>query len=175
MVTVSFPNALDVEALVNRVASDLNRSAVEDNKATRASVRAESSIIRDKRQERIDNLVKQMKGLKDSSGGCVKFLRTIFRVIDFLVKPLSALTLNKLKVDLTKVLDTLKEQKNQEGLTRLKIRGDEILKTIQEFKSLLGDDTESLRKQDEQSAKDTRRILEILDDLQETHQTTTRR
>lgn len=175
MVTVTPSPALDVEDLVNRVASDLNRSAVEDNKATRASVRAESSIISDKRQERIENLIRQMKGLQAGGGGCVKFLRTIFRVIDFLAKPLSALTLNKLKVDLTKVLDTLKDQKNQVALNRLKIRGDEILKSLRSFKQLLGDDTELLKTQDEQQAKDARRVMEILENLHETFETTTGR
>lgn len=165
---------MDIESIVNQAAASLSQSALEDQKATKAAIRAESAVIRDKRQERIDNLVKQMKGLQASPGGCVKFLRAIFRVIDFLAKPLSALTLNKLKIDLTKVLDTLKEQKNQEGLTRLKIRGDEILKTIQEFKSLLSDDTESLRSQDKQSARETKRLLEVIEDLHETYQTTTR-
>ena len=174
MVTVSSANALDVEALINRVASDMSQGAIEDNKATGAIVRAETSVIRSKRQERIDNLVEQMRGMATGGGACYKFTRFLFKVVDFLAKPLSALTLNKLKVDLTKILETLKEQKGEQGLTRLKIRGDEILKTIQEFKSLLGDDTETLRKDEEQNAKETRRVMEILEDLHETYLTTTR-
>lgn len=155
---------LNVESLINNVSGDLAQNNVEDKKISKAHIRANTEKIKVKREDRIKNLIDQMKGVA-GPGGCMKILRVVTGVLDFLVKPLSALTLNKLKLNLSKTLDALQDSKNQKKLLGMRIDGDQIQKALQGLKKLLGDDVETLKTQDEQGAKETERILQILDEI----------
>lgn len=155
---------LNIESLINNVSADMSQGDLEDKKVSKASVRANTEKIHDKRQERIKNLIDQMKGVA-GPGGCMKILRVVAGVLDFLVKPLSALTLNKLKLDLSKTLDALQDSKNQKKILGMRIDGEQIQKALQGLKKLLGNDMETLKTQDERGAKETERILQILDEI----------
>lgn len=163
---------LDVDALINQVSQDYSKGDIEDKKVTKARIHVQTDKIHDKRQERIENLKDQIKGVSGGAGGCMKVLKVVFKIIDFLSKPLSLLTMNQLKVDLSKTLDQLKDAKNQQKLMGLKIDGQEILKSLQGFKTLLSNDMEQLKTEDDRSAKESQRILNILDDIENTFQAT---
>lgn len=162
---------LDVDALINNVAADFSKGDIEDKKVAEARVNIRSRHIRDKRQERIDNLKDQMKG-PSGPKGCMKVLKVVFKIIDFLSKPLSLITMKQLNVDLSKALDQLQNAKNQQKLTGLKIDGQQILKSLQGFKTLLSDDMEQLKTRDAEGAKETERVLRILDDIHDTFKAT---
>lgn len=172
MIEVTTGSGLNIESLVNHVSADFAKNDLEGKKVAMASVRVHTQKITSKRQERIKNLIDQMRGVVHQSGGCFKFLRVVFKIIDFLAKPLSLLTMNKLKMDLGKTLDMLKDSKNQQALLNVKIKGDRILKALTNLKKLLGDDMEQMKTQDEQSAKESQRVMRILNDIEETFKQT---
>lgn len=172
MAEVTGTQGFNVESFINNVSADMAASDIEEKKATKARIKTHTEKISDKREERIKNLQDQIKGVS-SGGGCFKFLSVVFKILDFLVKPLSALTLNQLKLDLSKTLDMLKDAKNQKALLGLKINGQDILKSLQGLKKLLQDDMQKFQTQEQQGAKDTDRILKILDEIQETFGATT--
>jgi hypothetical protein len=72
----------DVEAMINNVAGDMAPGDIDDKKATKASIRANTEKARDQREQRIENLQKQLKGVAAGGGACFKALRkpsTCFR------------------------------------------------------------------------------------------------
>ena len=163
-------SGLNMESFVNNVSADVAQNDIEDKKVSKAHVRATTEKIHIKREERIKNLIDQMKGI-GGAGGCFKFLRSVFKIIDFLAKPLSLLTLNKLNLSLSKTLDALKDAKNQQKILGMKINGDQIQKALEGLKKLLGNDMETLKTQDERGAKETERILQILDEIDSSFKT----
>lgn len=164
-------HGLDLEALINNVSKDYAQSDIDDKKVTKARVQSYSGKIADKRQERLDNLKERLKG-PGGGGGCFKFLKAVFKVFDFLLKPLSAITLGKFRVELSKTLDMLKNAKHQKRLLALQANGQGILKSIQGLKKLLQDDFDRIKTQDDQSAKESQKIMQILDEIQDTFKTT---
>jgi hypothetical protein len=165
-------NGLNIESLLNTISSEFSTGDSEDKKITAARIRVNTKNVQTKRQERIDNLIKQMKGVGGASG-CMKIAKVVFKAIDLLIKPLSALSLGALKMDLSKSLEMLEEAKKQGRLLGLKINGQEISKALQSFKTFLQSDMQTLKQQDEQSAKDAERIVQILDEIEQTFKTTT--
>ena len=157
-------SGLNMESFVNNVAGDVAKSDIEDKKISKASVRATTEKIHDQREEKIQNLMDQLKGV-GGAGGCFKFLRAAFKIIDFLTKPLSVLTLNKLNLSLSTALESLKDAKNRQKILGLKINGEQIQKVLEGLKKLLGNDMETLKLQDDRGAKETERILQILDEI----------
>lgn len=164
---IQFTNTVgrDIEALINKVSADFAQGDKEDKKVTKAQISSNTEKIRDKREERIENLKEQIKGVS-GGGGCFKFLKAVFKIIDFLAKPLSLLTFNQLKTNLSKTLDMLQDSKNQKKLMGLKINGQDILKVLQSLKTTLSDDMETLKQQDQLSAKESQRILQIINDIE---------
>lgn len=171
MVSINGSQGFDIESLINNVTADLSKGSIEDKKVTEARIKSHTEKIHDKRQERIDNLKEQMKG-PPGGGGCFKFLQAVFKVFDFLMKPISALTLGKFRVELSKTLDMLKDAKYQKRLLALQANGQDILKVIQGLKKLLQDDFDSMKIQDDQGAKESQRIMQILDEIQDTFKAT---
>lgn len=170
MSEITNSQSFNVESFINNVSADMAAGDIEDKKVTKAQIHVQTKKIHDKRQERIKNLQDQIRGVSAGGGACFKFLRVVFKILDFLAKPLSAITLNQLKVDLSKTLDNLKDAKVQQAMMGLKINGQDILKSLEGFKKLLGNDLETLKTQDEHSAKETERILKILDEIHSSFQ-----
>ncbi len=155
----------NIESFIDNVAANFGKSDIEEKKVTQSSVRIHTRSLADKRQERIKNLIDQMKGAHGGGGGCFKVLKVVAKVVDFLTKPLSMITLGQLKTDLGKTLEMLQEAKNQKKVLGIKINGESILKSLQGLKKLLSEDMETLKSQDEKSAKETERILHIIDEI----------
>lgn len=162
----------NMESLINEVSADLAKGDIEDKKITAKRIEAHTDNLRDQRQDRIKNLKDQIRGVHNNGGGCFKVFKAVFKVLDFLAKPLSLLTANTLKLNLEKTLDQLKEAKNQKGVILLQAHGQEILKVIENLKKFLGDDMETLKKTSTLSDKETTRIRQIMDEVEESFRST---
>lgn len=168
----SSTSGLDLDAMVNKISADFSKGDVEQKKTSKANIRVNTVQMRDKREKRVQNLTDQMKGVHQNGGACFKVLRVVFKIIDILAKPLSAISMNQLKVDLSKTLEALKDAKNQKGVMVLRLKGDQLLKVIDGLKKFLSEDTDTLNKQDAQAAKESQTILKILDEIEETFKAT---
>lgn len=165
MQSVGIGNNFDIETFLNNASAQASRSDLEGKKVTTARIKTHTEKIADKRQERIDNLKDQMKGA--SGGGCLKFLKSIFKVFDLLLKPLSLLTGNQLKLELGKALEMLQKAKIQGKLAGLKIDGKEIQQVLQGIKKVLQDDIQRVEKQEELGQKQTQKILKMIEEIHE--------
>ena len=161
---------INFESVVNEMATHLTQGDLENKKISKAEVVIHKEHLKDKREERIQNLTDQLKGASQG-GGCFKVLKVVFKVVDLLMKPLSAITMNQLKTNLSQTLDALKEAKNQKRILGLNIKEQDILKALEGLKKLLNEDTDRLKTQENQSDQDVQTILRILDDIQSTFQT----
>lgn len=168
MPDISSTQTLNAESFIDNLAGTLSQSNAEDKKISKSQVRIYKRHMDDKRQERIKNLSDQLKGASSHSGGCFKILKVVFKIVDFLTKPISLLTMNQLKVDLSKTLDMLKDAKNQKKLLGLGINEQEILKIMDSLKKTLGDNTTRLKAQEQQSHQDLETVLRILADIEST-------
>ncbi len=172
MNTIASLNALDMEGLINTLSSEASASAQEDRKVTGSRVHAQSERIQEKRQERLDNLQEQLKGA--SKGGCLKFLVAIFKVFDILTKPLSAITGGQLKLELGKVFEQLQKSKATQRLVGLQVNGEEIQKALAGLKKFLQEDIHRMKDNEAFKTQETRQILKIIDEIQDSFRTTLR-
>lgn len=155
---------MDNEAVINQMSADLGRGNIEDKKVAEARIQAHTQRIHDKRQEHIENLKKQMRGV--SGGGvCFKFLRSTFKVFDIFFKPITALSFGKLNLELGRAMDVLKQAKDNKALLGLKIKGQQAQAIIQDLKKMFADDLQSLDLTNEQSTQEADRILRIMESL----------
>ncbi|MBX7148179.1 hypothetical protein K1X76_03775 [bacterium] len=169
MTSINPTGNLDMESMLNNLAADFGKGDIEDKKASKAQISSQAHKIRDKRADYIDNLKRQMHHAV--GGGCFKFLRVVTKVFDFLLKPLSAVTMGQFKIELTKTLDMLKDAKNQQALLGLKVKSQEILKVIDSLKKMMSDDTSHLQQLDEHTNKESQRIMEILNEIEQSFST----
>ena len=169
MTFIGSVKSLDLESFVNGIAADSGQGALESNRAASIRVKSRSEKIQEKREEKIQNLLGQMKGA--SGGGCLKIFCGLIKVFDLLLKPLSLVTGGQLKLELGKALDALQEAKKQKTLFGLRIDGDQISKALEGLKKLLQDDFQRMESGEAAKAKDQERIMEILEELQRGLQT----
>ncbi len=167
---INATSSLNMEGLLNSVTSELGKGDIHDKEIGKARIISHSHRIKNKRTEYIDNLKKQMQGAV-SGGGCFKFLRVVTKVFDFLLKPLSALTMGQFKVELTKTLDMLKDAKNKKALMGLNINTQQIMQAIDGLKKMFAEDSTHLDSLNEHSAKENSRIMEILDEIEKSFST----
>ncbi len=156
---------LNVEGLVNQVLGGEAQSTNEDRAVDKASIKTRTQDLKEQRQDRIKNLMDQMKGV--SSGKCVGVLKTVAKIGDFLMSPLSLLSMGKLKGSLTKAVEGLDEAKKQGKLAGLQIDGQQISKTIENLKKFVQDDTQSLQQGNDQAAKESEQVLKILSNIEQ--------
>lgn len=155
--------SLDIDSLINNLQVDANKSEIETNKASSAKIRTQAEKIKEKRQEQLDNIKERMKGA--SGGGCLKFLKTIFKVFDLLLKPLSAITAGQLKLELGKVFERLEKAKANGKLLGLQINGEEIQGALQDLKKIFEQDTQRYQNQEELSHQQNQRIITIIEEV----------
>lgn len=158
---------LNVEGLINQVSADLLKSSSETTQANKVSIQKHTQELKDKRQDRIQNLMDQMKGV--ASGKCVNFVKSIAKVTDFLTAPISALSMGKLNLSLSQAVEGLDEAKKQGKLAGLQINGQKISKVIENLKKFVQDDTQSLQDNDAQINKEAKQLMKILSDIDETY------
>ncbi len=163
MEITSLPNSLDIEAFLNKNAAELTKSSGEDKKITQARIQSRSSSIQDKRQERIEQLQEQIKGAHPRA--CPQFLVNLTKIFDTLLKPLSALTLGKLNLELSKSLEMLLDAKGEVRFQGLQIQGKEMQNVIEELKKFLQGDIEHLESTESFQNNSEQNILDILDQI----------
>ena len=144
-------------------------SSVEDKKNIESKIKIDSKKVREKRQEKIDNLTEQMKQVTHKSGGCLKIVKVVFKIVDFIMKPLSLMSMGKVNVELSKTLEMLEEAKKQGKILGLKIDGEAIFKALDEVKKFLQQDYENLKTTQVQEGKEMQRMMRILDEIHETY------
>lgn len=157
---------MDNEAVINQMSVDLGQGNIEDKKVAEARIHTHSQRIHDKRQERIENLKEQMRGVS-GGGACFKFLRSTFKVFDIFLKPITALSFGKLNLELGRAMDVLKQAKDNKALLGLKIKGQQAQAIIQNLKKMFEDDLQSLDLTNEQSTQEADRILRIMENLED--------
>lgn len=158
---------LNVEGLINQASADLLKSSAETAQVDKVSVKKHTQELKDKRQDRIQNLMDQMKGV--ASGKCLGFVKAIAKVGDFLLSPVSALSMGKLNGALTKAVENLDEAKKQGKLAGIQINGQKISKMIENLKKFVQDDTQSLQENDTRTNKEAQQLMKILSDIDETY------
>ena len=162
---MSVQQNLNVEGLVNQVMGEQLKDTAADTTVDKASIKNRTKDLKEQRQDRIKNLMDQMKGV--SSGKCVGVLKTVAKIGDFLMSPLSLLSLGKLKGSLSKAVENLDAAQKQGKLTGLKIDGQQISKVIENLKKFVQDDTQSLQQGNEQAAKESEQVLKILSSIEQ--------
>jgi hypothetical protein len=163
VLSAGLSNNFDLEAFINNASADFSKSDSEGKKILSARIRTHTEKIEDKRQERIDNLKEQMRAA--SAGACIQILRSIVKVFDIVLKPLSALTGGQLDLELGKALEVLQKAKAANKLFGLQIDGKQIQHILQNFKKLLQEDNSKLEEQNALTQKQNQRILEIIDEI----------
>lgn len=159
-----------LDSIINSITYDVSTSASEDNKISRSNLKADKEKMHDERQKKIANLADQMKGV--SQGKCFKFIKVVFKIVDLLAKPLSAITGNQLKLNLTKTLQILQEAKKNGKLMGLQINAEQISKVIENVKKHLSTDMSQLKETEIHSNNESKRIMQILDEIDKTFKAT---
>ncbi len=166
------PTSLDMEAFLNKSAAQLTKSSSEDKKITQARIKSHSSNIQDKRQERIEQLQEQIKGSHPRA--CPQFLVSLTKIFDTLLKPISALTLGKLNLELSKSLEMLLDAKGEIHFQALQIEGKEMQNAIEELKKFLQEDLNHLESTENSQNNNARSILETLDQIHQGFETSSK-
>lgn len=162
---------MNIETFINNTMIQLQESNNEDQKILKDGIKVKTKAIGEQRKDRIKNLEDQMKSF-NKSGACFKAIRASFAMIDFLAKPLSLITFNKLNLRLTQTLDALQKVKAQGKKLGLEIKGMDITQTLEQFKKLLSTDIQKLGEKEAQISKEANKTLQIIEDLEKTLQST---
>ncbi|HLD44740.1 MAG TPA: hypothetical protein VJC18_04840 [bacterium] len=165
MITTNSTNSIDIEGLANNVMNDLSDGDINDKKVIKACIQSERNALKTKRAERIKNLEEQLRGVAGGGGKCIKILKPIAKVLDFISKPLSLLSLGKLDIGLGSALKNIEEAKKQGKLTGLKIDEQGIMRAIEGVKKYLTDNVASLDSQEQSVQQQVNTILKMLDDI----------
>jgi len=163
-------NSNNIDTTLNNMIDSAVFGNNEDNKIIRSNIKANKEKVHDQRQDKIQNLKDQLKGV--SQGKCFKFIRTVFKVVDLLAKPLSALSGNQLKLNLGKTMDMLADAKKQNRLMGLQIDYQQIKQVIEGIKKIITQDQSQINQNQDFSQKETERVLQILDEIDSAMQTT---
>ncbi len=166
----AIPSNGSVETILNDIMGEVTLQSGEEKKITSSQIKMRKQKLSDQREARIENLKEQAKEI--STGKCFKFIKVIFKSVDLLAKPLSLITGNKLKLNFAKLLDNLAEAKKQGHLLGLKIDGEQITKFIDDIKKHLGMDLDSVKDLEAHDEKETQRIMQILDEIDQTFKAT---
>ncbi len=165
---------INSENFVNNIAKLVGTEGIEDRKITDTKLKSDHQKIRDNRKDRIENLKQQMKGPDQSGGKCLGALKVFTSIIDFMMKPISMLTMNQLKTDLTKALTNIQKLKEQGQMVKLQINSQKLSKTVDNLKSMLNEHLTEKKDLEAHQKKDTQRILQIIDQLHEGYKSTNR-
>jgi hypothetical protein len=158
-------NTIDIEGLINQLAHDFSKGQTEDNKVTQQSIKANHKILDNQREEKIKNLAEQLRGV--SGGKCIKFLRPLAKVIDVITKPLNILSLGKLNLGLSDILNNIEAAKKQGKLSGLKINEQVIMKAIEGVKKHLSENVDGLAVSEQQANKQVNNIMKTLDEIED--------
>lgn len=158
-----------IDSIINNMGSSAYIGINEDNKINKSSLKVAREKVKDQREEKIQNLKDQLKGV--SQGKCFKAIRCIFKVVDLLAKPISMITGNQIKLQLTKMMDTLAEAKKQGRMASLNIDYQKISQFIESLKKTISSDQQSIKNNLSIQQDDTNRILKILDEIDSTMKT----
>lgn len=173
MNSVSLNQNLDMDEmllLLQRESSDSDQEAI---RSSANSIRNRSQKIQEKRKEQLENIKEQLKG-PGGANGCVSILKSIFKVFDLLLKPLSMITGGQLKMELGKALEMLQKAQAMGKLTNLQINHKEMGHAISSIKKLLQEDMSQMKEYQEHEQQQSLKIMEILDSLQQTFESSTR-
>lgn len=155
--------SMNLDQVIHHLSEQISQSESEDNRVQTARIRSHKERIQDKRQERLDNLKEQMRPA--AKGGCIGFLRSIVKVFDILLKPLSAITAGQLKIELGKALEMLQKSKEQKHLFGLRIQGAEITLALNNLKKFLQDDLDSVKANEKITQAQEDQLLKIIDEI----------
>ncbi|MBU0505923.1 MAG: hypothetical protein ABII18_07655 [bacterium] len=158
-------STIDIEGLINQVAHDFNEGQTEDKKITQQGIKANHRVLKDQREERIKNLAEQLRGV--SGGKCIKFLRPLAKVLDVITKPLNILSLGKLNLGLSDILNNIEAAKKQGKLSGLKINEQVIMKAIEGVKKHLSESVDDLAVSEQQANKQVTNIMKTLDEIED--------
>lgn len=167
---VTNTKGMDIESFINSVTANFAQGSLEDKKAIENKVKVDTKKVKEKRQEKIDNLLDQMKKVSHKSEGCFKVIKVVFKMIDFIMKPLSLMSMGKVNVELSKTLDMLQEAKKQGKILGLKIDGESIMKALDDLKKFLQQDYDNLKTTQVREGKEMQKMMRILDEIHETYQ-----
>ncbi len=162
---------IDADALLTHLMAEAAQGDREGIKASSSRIRSHSEKIQDKRQEQLDNINEQLK--KAGGNGCISILKSVFKVFDLLLKPLSKMTGGVLKLELGNSLEMLQQAKTSGRLTGLQINEKELQNAIASIKKLLQDDMEQLKTYQSDQHEENQKIIEILDTVQDSFKTIT--
>jgi len=162
---INLSNNFDINSFLDNVMADAKQGASEDNKVTSARIKVHSDKIQDKRKEQIENLMEQMKDA--SSGGCLKFLKSVFKIFDILLKPLSAITAGKLKLEIGAALEKLQDAKKLQHKIGLQIDESKISKALGNLKRMLQEDFQNMEVETQIDHKETQKIIQMIEEVQE--------
>ena len=161
----------DMDSLLTHLQREAAQGDQEGIQASMTGIRSHAEKIRDKRQEQLDNINQQLK--KAGGNGCITVLKSVFKVFDLLLKPLSALTGGQLKLELGKALEFLQKAKDSGRLAGLQIDEKEMSQAIAGIKRLLQDDMSQMKNLQQEQHEQNQKVLQILNSLQDSFRNTT--
>ena len=160
-------SSLDVYSLINRAIGSLEEGHAEDIKSSKISVKANKKAIEEKRQERLDKILDNLRHL--SRGKCLGFLKFVVKVFEMVAAPISggaSLALN-LGGILLNGLNRLQQAKNQKNYLLSKEDEAILKRVIDEVKELFDDEIQQIKQADE---RHQRELVEMKQAIEQVNQ-----
>lgn len=173
MNTLSLNRNLDMDEMILLMQRESSEGDQEIIRSSTNSIRNHSQNIQEKRKEQLENIKEQLQG-PGAANGCVSILKSIFKVFDLLLKPISMVTGGQLKMELGKALERLQKAQAMGKLTHLQINQKEMGHAISSIKKLLQEDMSQIKEYQEKEQQQSLKIMEILDSLQQSFESSAR-
>ena len=156
-------STIDVLGLLNRAMGDIESGKAEENRSSKISVQGNKKFLEEKRQERLDKILENLKGIHH--GKCLGFLSFIVKGFATIAAPFSggaslALNLGGLLVN---GLDRLQQAKAQKNYLLSKADEEMLGQIIAEVSKLFDDEIKIAEQGEEQNRRELVRMKEAVE------------